>query len=165
MCIHVCLCVGMCMTVCALCPWRTEEDVRLFKAVIMIVSHPTWAMGSKRRPSMWTACALNYWAVSAASLPQLALSLNGGGVLQNRVKILENKKVCPPPQHGLVPNSLEDLLCSGRTDRQCHLWWLTNILETRGDIDPTESLLFHSSHPQDPLGVGCADRKLAWLLR
>lgn len=26
------------MTVCALCPWRTEEDARLLKVVIVIVS-------------------------------------------------------------------------------------------------------------------------------
>lgn len=40
----------MCMTVCALCPWRTEEDVRLLRIVTVIVSHPTWAMESKFRP-------------------------------------------------------------------------------------------------------------------
>lgn len=62
MCIHMCVCVsvGMCMTLCALCPWRTEEDVRLLEIVIAIVSHPTWAMEPKLRPSIRTVCALNY---------------------------------------------------------------------------------------------------------
>lgn len=48
------------MSLCVFCPWRTEEDVRFFRIVIVIVSHPTKAMGSKPRPSTRTVCALNY---------------------------------------------------------------------------------------------------------